>query len=259
MSNYPTCVFCLRNDSQPSKEHLLPKWFAKNFPTGVWECHDEITNYVRKSTKHLHLVTDKGRQPCERCNNVWLSKLETKAKLILVPLMRGQQRTITPREQAVIAMWLFKLTLMFDLRSEVVTPRPCFFDDTEFSLFGSKLTCNPYYQFFIAAYSETQKGFMREDQLFVNITFIDPKEPSRNNVPAYAFTFCMEHLILQVFCIKGMSHASGYHMRNFDSFCIELNERRSITWPPERVFSPPIVNEFVYRWSRHLGSTMPDP
>lgn len=131
------------------------------------------------------------------------------------------------------------------------------FDDAELALFKSTINCNPYYQFFIAAYSETQKGFMREDQLFVNITFFDSKEPSSRNVPAYAFTFCMEHLILQVFCIKGINHPSSYYMRDFEQFCIELSERRSITWPPNKVFGPSIVNDFVYRWTRHLGDFMP--
>lgn len=257
MPKYPTCPFCGKNDSKPSKEHLLPKWFTEEFGSAAWDCFDELTHYTRKSTKHLHLVTDKGRRPCETCNNGWMSRLEKRAKPILIPLMRGRESVLTPRQQATIAMWFFLRTVIFDLRSETATPRQCYFEDSEFRLLHDRLTCDRHYLFFIAAYSETEKGFMREDQLFVRLVF--PNEPPSDPVRAYAFTFCIEHLILQVFCAKGGRDSMSYYMRNFDAFCKRLTpDNPIITWPPERVFSPAIVNEFVYRWSRHLGSAVPD-
>jgi hypothetical protein len=254
---YPTCPFCGKNDSKPSKEHLLPKWFAEEFGSDTWECFDELTNYTRKSTKHLHLVTGKGRRPCAKCNSGWLSRLEKRAKPILVPLMRGREATLTPRQQATIAMWFFARAVMFDLRCETVTPRPCYFDNSEFRLLHDRLTCDRHYLFFIAAYSETTKGFMREDQLFVNLIFDSDKPPS-DPIRAYAFTLGIEHLILQIFCVKGMRDSMSYYMRNFDAFCKRLRTDTPITWPPERVFSPDIVNEFVFRWSRHLSPLVPD-
>lgn len=257
MVKYPTCPFCGKNESKPSKEHLLAKWFAEEFGADTWECFDELTHYTRKSTKHLHLVTDKGRRPCANCNNGWLSRLEKNAKPILIPLMRGCEMTLTPREQATIAMWLFSRAVIFDLRCETVTPRLRYFEDSELRLFRDQLTCDPHYLFFIAAYSEEKKGFMREDHLFVNLIFDRDKPPS-DPVRAYAFTFGIEHLILQVFCVKGMRDSMSYYMRNFDAFCKRLRTDMSITWPPERVFSPAILNEFVYRWSRHLSAALPD-
>jgi hypothetical protein len=186
-----------------------------------------------------------------------MSRLEKRAKPILIPLMRGRESVLTPRQQAIVAMWFFLRTAIFDLRCEWATPRPCYFDASELRFLHDQLDCDRHYLFFIAAYSETTKGFMREDQLFVNLIFdLDqpPSEPTR----AYAFTLGIEHLILQVFCVKGMRDSMSYYMRNFDAFCKRLTTDSLIAWPPERVFSPTIVNEFVYRWSRHLGSTVPD-
>src|SRR5690242_20576897 len=211
MPKYPTCSFCGKNDSKPSREHILHKCFAKEFPTGTWESLNELNNYTRKSTKHLHIVTKPGRAPCEDCNNGWLSRLEKKAKPVLVPLMRGRAKILTPQDQAIIAIWFFARTVMFDLHCETATPRTCYFEDSEHSLLRKSLTCDPYYQFFIAAYSEKQAGFMREDQLNVRFAFNDASEPDSDMVRAYAFTFGIEHLVLQVFCVKGVSDSVGYH------------------------------------------------
>lgn len=256
MPKYPTCTFCGKNDSKPSKEHVLPKWVTNEFPDAIkWETINRLTNYTRKTTKHVNIT---AKHPCENCNNGWLSRLENKAKPILAPLIHGVPTTLSPSAQAVIGIWFFARAVMFDLHSEKATPRVRYFENAEHRLLKIRLACDPYYQFFIAAYAEKQLGFLQEDQL--NVRLGTESDPGTDDVRAYAFTLCIEHLILQIFCVKGIDGSTGYVMRNFDRFCAPLIPNASaITWPPERAFSARTVDDFVYRWSRHLGNSPTPP
>jgi hypothetical protein len=43
---------------------------------------------------------------CGRCNNEWMSKLQERAKPLLIPLVRGETITLSPEAQEIIAAWV---------------------------------------------------------------------------------------------------------------------------------------------------------
>ena len=117
---YPGCIFCEQTDSEPSKEDVIPKWIAREFPgrrkssfvarTGAfgdanWPTHEFDT------VGHFGWVTT---GPCKRCNNGWMSELETLVRPILRPLMHGQKCTLSSADLTVLARWVFKTTLMWE-------------------------------------------------------------------------------------------------------------------------------------------------
>jgi hypothetical protein len=51
----------------------------------------------------------------ERCNGGWMSRLENETKTILAPLILGQRRSLTRKDQEVVARWLRLKSLFFDL------------------------------------------------------------------------------------------------------------------------------------------------
>src|SRR5256885_10757883 len=115
--HYPTCIFCRRNDSEPSKEDVLAKWIAREWPRGkksrfryqTGRFGTSSPDAVWENVGNLGVVT-KG--PCKRCNNGWMSVLEEKAKPILKPLMRGEASTITTDQKLWIARWTIKTVIM---------------------------------------------------------------------------------------------------------------------------------------------------
>ena len=67
---------------------------------------DELAHH--RSGPPLDVVT---RDVCEVCNNGWLEKLETEARPVLTPMIRGTARVLSALEQFVVASWATKTML----------------------------------------------------------------------------------------------------------------------------------------------------
>src|SRR5882724_3160928 len=98
MPEYSTCIFCNQNDSKPSREDVLARWIAREFPNTRWNVRrvkfpmgdPENPQSEDKFVTHGNLGMI-SRAPCERCNNTWMSALESGVKPILAPLMHGNE------------------------------------------------------------------------------------------------------------------------------------------------------------------------
>ena len=103
------CAFCGAADA--TDEHAFPKWVSR-----------ELTKLAP-----LQMNTDFGPRRinrlemtapvCEKCNTRWLSVLEKDVQPVLTPLIRGQESTLSPAEQRLLAAWAAKTALMLDLAS----------------------------------------------------------------------------------------------------------------------------------------------
>ena len=60
---------------------------------------------------------------CVSCNGGWMSRLETAARPILLPLLRGEEWFIPSDSQQVLALWCTKTALAWDafLRERIIT------------------------------------------------------------------------------------------------------------------------------------------
>ena len=110
-----SCAFCGSVDT--TDEHVFAKWVSR-----------ELTHHVP-----LQLTTEHGTRRvrtiditapvCKTCNTRWLSVLEHDVKPILGPMIRGEDRTLLPEQQRLVATWAVKTAFMFDLASvEPVIP-----------------------------------------------------------------------------------------------------------------------------------------
>ena len=124
MVNYRRCVFCNKTDSPPSKEHVLARWISREFPNTVdWEMEDIVTG-KRYKHKEINLIS---RKPCRRCNNGWMRKLESIAKPILVPLMKGERGSLSVLDQLTVVRWFTKTVIMH----EFLAKPPYWFETAE--------------------------------------------------------------------------------------------------------------------------------
>jgi hypothetical protein len=116
----PQCIFC--GGSGLTAEHLFPDWLKK------FECfkrgpHDKHTYVVvqRKPifkeatmTRHGHSGSRKLRRLCNTCNNGWVSQMDNAVKPFLPSLFQGEWSTVNEAEQAILAKWLTKITMVGD-------------------------------------------------------------------------------------------------------------------------------------------------
>jgi hypothetical protein len=109
-----TCVFC--QSGKPTREHALPAWISAELPgEGPFRFDQQGKQWLsRDAGKVVKAV-------CRSCNGGWLSVLETKAKPLLAPAIRGETQTFSVTEQHTIATWATKTALMCEL-ARLVAP-----------------------------------------------------------------------------------------------------------------------------------------
>ena len=122
------CIYC--GNAGSSKEHVWPKWIrehAKNVmgidPVNVQEYRGTRQHrasapsetFEKKGHSRLSLVI---RHPCVRCNNEWLSLLETAVAPILTPMIEGSDRGLSYHDARILHNWATKTALHIAYASE---------------------------------------------------------------------------------------------------------------------------------------------
>ncbi len=103
------CAFCGAADA--TDEHVFPKWVSRAL-TKLAPLQMK-TEFGPRALTQIEVTAP----VCEKCNTRWLSVLEKDAQPILAPLIRGEERTVSPNEQRLLAAWAVKTALMLDLAS----------------------------------------------------------------------------------------------------------------------------------------------
>jgi len=105
------CIFC---GGRPlTREHIWADWFRAYLPRTLPFYHSGriVLNEDNTQTHNAKRISGdpksrKLRIVCNRCNNEWMSGLQTETKPILVPLLRGQQITLSEPRQRQLATWV---------------------------------------------------------------------------------------------------------------------------------------------------------
>lgn len=121
--NPRNCIFC--RSTSLSKEHVLPVWLGETLSSSQTSAtYTQITsktlplseNSVSVSpeirTRQGRTTSRKVRVVCRTCNGGWMSRLEEKTKPILTPLILGEDVTLSERQQALLATWIAKTTII---------------------------------------------------------------------------------------------------------------------------------------------------
>lgn len=115
------CIFCGR--SANSREHLLPDWLQKLFPSDGLAVHFRQIGDVKTSWEKKRF-SEKTKRVCADCNLGWMSRLEEVAKPILAPaITRSQAYAFDLRAQWLAAQWAVKTCYVFQtLGPEMLVP-----------------------------------------------------------------------------------------------------------------------------------------
>src|SRR5712691_7894058 len=116
------CIFC--GGAGLSKEHVWPVWtqdympfthIEKSMRREDFDNNKQVTR-VMTTQQQGHMSTTKARVVCKRCNNGWMSRLEKKAKPILIPLIRGEKKTLDKESQKIVAAWIAKTVMVAEFQ-----------------------------------------------------------------------------------------------------------------------------------------------
>jgi hypothetical protein len=121
-SNRASCIFCDQpfgpGGRKRSREHAFPRWIAEELGH-----FDPAPHYLGLRTPEGTTVSDYGtrspftttvRDVCEVCNTGWMAELETGARPILAPLIRGEPRKLKFWRQTVAATWATKTAMTLE-------------------------------------------------------------------------------------------------------------------------------------------------
>ena len=105
------CVFC-GSSKNISREHIFSDWLSQKFAKGT-KGNNEVRGDDLSRNWQGSIFQDKIKIVCEKCNNGWMSDIETRASKLLSPLIFEHRPASYSRdEQAIIALWVQKTVLV---------------------------------------------------------------------------------------------------------------------------------------------------
>ena len=118
------CIFCGAT-KDISEEHIFSKWMRKYLPhTNFHHHHSRVMpgpNIPGKShVKNYRGGTNviRPKVVCRKCNNGWMSIIETNAKECLIPLMTGGSFTVTDDHKLKLSRWATLKTMVYEYQTE---------------------------------------------------------------------------------------------------------------------------------------------
>jgi hypothetical protein len=198
-----------------------------------------------------------------------MSVLENRVKGPLLAMIKGQHRNLDPQQQAQIAFWAIKTSMMFALADPVdhYIPEPHYGELYEGRWIGGRRGLHPWRpmrkaQVMLSAYDGDERGgFYPEslDTLDEKLTRPDSRVPMGSK--AYGVTMNLGHLVIQLF---------AHNIENLDfiltpkdfadaSLPIWPASRKAARWPPPRALDDAGLGQLKGIFSR-LGTTfLPAP
>ena len=108
------CIFC--SGPKMSKEHFWSSWMGDLIQGDKdgYHTHKIITSDAKLGTNESivdnerqgDVTTKKIRVVCCKCNNGWMSQLESQAKPILEKLISGSEIKICPEKRLILSSWI---------------------------------------------------------------------------------------------------------------------------------------------------------
>ena len=246
------CIFCTKRVN--SDEHVWPEWLLtiiKQWP-GKMVFQAMQLNKLGQTKKWNRFDPEiRVRNVCKACNSGWLSQLEGKAKLILVPMINGTASTLTLEQQGTLAIWMIKCGLVFDTMEN---GEGIFYNKSDRIYFSQHLLPLERTDVWAGYYAGPDlRAFTRYGTI--------ARSQSRPPYNLYIMTMAFGRLVLQLINIKFLTPQDGEGFRlpvrsqEWNLFVNEIMSRKSpgpINWPPSVSFDDTnyTFDEFSDRFGR---------
>lgn len=116
------CAFCPAEKT--TREHVFARWLTAALVRQGGEPlvhrNDSPGHPESRDAREFDFVV---RAACQDCNNGWMSALESRARPLLTPMMRGERRQLTSADQKSIATWATKTAMLIEITDTDPTVR----------------------------------------------------------------------------------------------------------------------------------------
>lgn len=261
------CIFCGRA-GDISKEHLFGRWLREFFPRDEHSKHratytawlDESGSHTpaeKREFKQGHIGSKSLKVACQRCNNGWLSQLESRVRPALAPLIAGERCNLTGNLQMPLATWAAKTAMV----AEHFRPNEDGISQNERTSLMNTLTPPAKWFVWIAAYKGEKWRELSIGQIRVALNPKPVAKPSDAMYYAQATTFGVGHVLFCVVSGSSPDMELRFGGRDTDGlFQIWPAHPRSILWPPKNILGDEQADTVanILRWSSAFDQTL-DP
>jgi hypothetical protein len=194
------CIFC-QQFRKLTEEHLWSDWIGRLFGE-----KEEYTVQRRLPDGQLRQWETVGLNQaatvvCEKCNNEWMSRIETETKPVICDLMKyGYPLSFLPIGIATLAAFTFKNAIISD---HIHRERKPFFSVSDCVLFMNKLRIPDGVQMWMASSGSDRFGGVYHSYKFK----IDAPPGPLRDVEFLCFTWSAGYLVLQVLAPRWKRHA----------------------------------------------------
>ena len=229
------CWFCQERPGE-TREDAWPLWTETIWPTGPdikWQQRLtrgglEDAEVVREWTSNRPKTLVGGF--CVPCNTQWMSRIENRAKDLLIPMIRGEPIDLAPPEQKTLARWAYLKTLVFSVTHPGVS-----IPSDEWHRFYKRRKPPHLARIAIAAADTPSPsgGLFRMDPM--TLDYLDG-----GTAETYRGTFFVGHVFMQVFGPKPLGHrvVSDRPIRKINDVFWNIwpTGKHVISWmPPDRL------------------------
>lgn len=240
------CIFC--GDPADSKEDLFPRWILRRV--------DTRQPLVRQLGDGPREITDdqevRLRCVCQRCNNTWMSGMETTIKKFMGPMIEDLSLSLDRQDQRNLAEWALKCAMCND----TVDVHRRFFTESECHAFKQDRTIPDRTLVFCARFTGRSL-----DSNGADLTLIDPQTADLV-VRGHVYTMMAGHVVLQAVSW----HPEPQHIHKsvrlraangpWDELTIQiwLIEKNLVDWPPPISLSTVVgVTHYGYFRTRFMN------
>jgi hypothetical protein len=218
------CIFCC--NPADSKEDLFPRWILKRVQTReplYRQMGDAPPEITQDQEVRLPCV-------CQKCNNTWMSGMETTVKKFLGPMIDDFALPLDRQYQQSLSEWAVKCAICND----TVYAHPRFFTHAECRVFKQKRTIPDKTLVFAARFTGSSL-----DSSGADFTLIEPGAGTLL-VRGHFYNLMVGHVVIQVLSwhpepqhkdkLVRMRAADG----PWDKLTIQIwpFEKKTVNWPP---------------------------
>jgi hypothetical protein len=193
------CVFCQR-ERKLTLEHVIPDWIGRHLADATGAT--DVTHTQRLEGQDVRSWTTgalevRVRRVCEDCNTGWMSRLEGVARPVLLPLIAGRSRGLSPTEQKTIAVWAIKTALM----CEFIHPPSRGATEDQFQTIYKKLEPTTNAHVWLSHYVGSKDVDYNHRNLFINP--VDAPQLPGPGRKGYLSALIINRLVLYVLDVEG--------------------------------------------------------
>lgn len=228
------CIFCLTPST--TKEHLFAQWLREAFPRTArdtrtigltrWgqDKRGKVYSMPTRAIRQGHSGTTTVPFVCAGCNSGWMSRMETRARPILRPLIYGLPHSISTFDLKVLSGWIGKTVMV----GEYLHPNHIAIPDSERLRMYAEFELPPTWSIWIADY---QGSKWRNLAMFHHMGRVDP-DPTGSLHPDTHFTSIgMGRLFIQA---AATSSSTTIVNENDAMRQIWPLPKTNLSWPPAR-------------------------